>query len=110
MRQSIICESNESEETQDDEKFVTKEVFEAMFGMVGVITKISRDHLKEMEVAQKDRSQLFGTVFVRLCPWLKHYAVYVNSYDDSVKTIKVFSFLFFLFVFSFLIQYLSSFF
>ena len=35
-----------------------------------------------------DRAQRVGEVFSRLCPWLKHYAVYVNNFEDSLQLIQ----------------------
>jgi len=73
---------------KEEERLVTPQEFEEIFGIIEVIIKISGDHLEDMKNAAAERTQRIGSVFLRLCPWLKHYAVYVNSFDDSVKSIQ----------------------
>jgi hypothetical protein len=69
---------------------VDKKDFDMMFGSLKIIIGIIKDHFAEMEGALSDPRLAIGSAFLRLCPWLKHYAVYINVFDDSIKTIQSF--------------------
>ena len=54
-----------------------------------IIIEGSQEFLVDLKGAVKgDRAQRVGEVFMRLCPWLKHYAMYVNRYEDSMRMIQ----------------------
>ena len=69
---------------------VTKKDYDAMFSSIGIIFKIVKDHLSEMQDAASSESEKqIGAVFLKLCPWLKHYAVYINGFDESAQVIQM---------------------
>ena len=69
---------------------VTKKDFDAMFSAIGIIFKIVKDHLPEMQDAASPESEKqIGAVLLKLCPWLKHYAVYINGFDESAQVIQM---------------------
>eukprot|EP00211_Chloroparvula_japonica_P002921 CAMPEP_0119118484 /NCGR_PEP_ID=MMETSP1310-20130426/347_1 /TAXON_ID=464262 /ORGANISM="Genus nov. species nov., Strain RCC2339" /LENGTH=459 /DNA_ID=CAMNT_0007107851 /DNA_START=279 /DNA_END=1658 /DNA_ORIENTATION=- len=67
---------------------LTKEENERIFGIMRTIINIVREHLPLMTAAVSSVTEGIGEVFLKLCPWLKHYAVYINSFDGSVKAIQ----------------------
>ncbi len=71
-----------------DSPLVEKKDFDSMFGTVSIILKIVQDHLPQMEEVSKQKTLPIGSVFLKVCPWLKHYTIYVYNYDESVKNIQ----------------------
>ena len=68
---------------------ITQAEFDTMFSIVRTIIKIVREHVPLMETAASRSGQMIGGIFIKMCPWLKHYAVYINSFDASANAVSV---------------------
>tara|TARA_R110002050_G_scaffold225183_1_gene361047 strand:- start:143 stop:1057 length:915 start_codon:yes stop_codon:yes gene_type:complete len=74
--------------TPGAESLVTQGEFSVMFSIVHTIITIVREYCPLMVQAMESPGQPIGGIFLKMCPWLKHYAVYINSFDESAKAVS----------------------
>jgi hypothetical protein len=67
---------------------VDKKSFDGMFSIVTIILKIVQDHYPAMEEVLSQKGNPIGAVFLKICPWFKHYTVYIYHFDESARKIQ----------------------
>jgi len=69
-----------------------EQVLTRIFCNLTVLLKITEDTLESFKATQSDlpagANSTVGEVFLKMAPWLKHYALYVNNFDSSLQALQ----------------------